>query len=150
MSENRPWHHLFGLSWMDFFHGTTVKVEEEKDLSQRKQLIDLAIVRADDRPPPHPPPDGFETFAAHNLVTFKSYQEALKGWALIELMGHYGNYLKQISPTMREDDLLPESVIRLFAVCVRSPDHLVRVERVPLTHVSEGGVRLCGDHQADP
>ncbi len=27
MAEQRPWHHLFGLSWSDFFRGTGVSVE---------------------------------------------------------------------------------------------------------------------------
>ena len=38
-------------------------------------------------------PDGFEDLAAHNLVSFKSYQEALDGWALSELIGHYAEVL---------------------------------------------------------
>jgi len=37
MNDQRPWHHLFGLSWVDFFHGTNVSVEREKDLSDKKQ-----------------------------------------------------------------------------------------------------------------
>jgi hypothetical protein len=60
---------------------------------------------------------GFEELAAHNLVSFKSYQEALDGWALLELLCHYVNYRKQVSPSMQ--DLLPEEDFRLFAVRVR-------------------------------
>ncbi len=69
-------------------------------------------------------PDGFEDLAAHNLVSFKSFQEALDGWALNELIGHYVNYRKQVSPSMR--DLLPESDFRLFGVSVRFPQGLAR------------------------
>src|SRR5439155_21680647 len=79
-------------------------------------------------------PDGFEDLAAHNLVTFKSYQEALDGWTLNELVGHYVNYRKQASPSMQE--LLPETDFRLFAVSVRFPQTLVR--QTALTPVQSG------------
>jgi hypothetical protein len=72
--------------------------------------------------------------APHNLVTFKSYQEALDGWVLNELIGHYVNYRKQVSPSMQ--DLLPETDFRLFAVCVRFPQSLAR--QVTLTPVQPG------------
>jgi hypothetical protein len=79
-------------------------------------------------------PDGFEDLAAHNLVSFKSYQEPLTGWALDELVGHYINYRKQVSPSMQ--DLLPEADFRLFAVSVRFPQNLVG--QVALTRLQEG------------
>src|SRR5277367_3028237 len=62
------------------------------------------------------------------------YQEALDGWALCELIGHYVNYRKQVSPTMQ--DLLPEADFRLFAVCARYPQNLARQEM--LTPLREG------------
>jgi len=68
---------------------------------------------------------GFEDLVAHNLVTFKSYQEALDGWALNELIGHYVNYRKQVSPSMQE--LLPETNFRLFAVSVNSKGQALAV-----------------------
>src|SRR5262249_52736279 len=123
-------------TWMDFFHGTDVTVEPEKDLSHKHQLLDLAMVRREDRPPPHRPSDGFGELARHNLFSFKSYQEALSEWTVHELIGHYANYRKQVSPSMDERELLPESDFRLFAVCVRYPRELVR--EVTLTQVSEG------------
>ncbi len=66
--------------------------------------------------------DGFEDIATHNLVTFESYQEPLDAWCLQELMGHYVNYRKQVSPSLK--DLLPETEFKLFAVCVRVPQFL--------------------------
>jgi hypothetical protein len=64
-------------------------------------------------------------------VSFKSYQEALDGWALNELVGHYVNYRKQVSPSMQE--LLPETEFRLFAVSVRFPQQLAQhVELQPV------------------
>ncbi len=122
MSEPTPWHRLFGLSWMDFFRGMPVTVETEMDLSIKQQLLDVVIIRKNASPLPRRLPDGFEELATHNLITFKSYQEALDGWALHELIGHYVNYRKQVSPTMQE--LLPETDFRLFAVCVRFPQGL--------------------------
>jgi hypothetical protein len=60
--------------------------------------------------------------ATHNLITFKSHQEALDDWALKELTGHYVNYRKQVSPSF--DNLLPEDEFRLYAVCSRFPQDL--------------------------
>ena len=134
MDVQRPWHRLFGLSWMDFFRGLPVTVELEKDLSLKQQLLDLVIIRKEKAALPCRLPDGFEDLAAHNLVTFKSYQEALDGWALTELLGHYVNYRKQVSPSMQ--DLLPETDFRLFAVSVRFPTGLAR--QVELTRLQEG------------
>ncbi len=134
MSEPRPWHRLFGLSWIDFFQGTAIGVETEIDLSLKQQFIDLVLIRKGPGPIPRPLPDGFEDLAAHNLLTFKSHQEALDGWALCELVGHYVNYRKQSSPSLQ--DLLPETDFRLFAVCARYPHNLA--QQVALTSLREG------------
>ena len=152
MDEARPWHRLFGLSWMDFFRGLPVVVEMEKDLSLKQQRLDLVILRKETAALPCRLPDGFEDLAAHNLVSFKSHQEALDGWALNELVGHYVNYRKQISPSM--DVLLPEGDFRLFAVSVRFPHNLAQqVELRPVQpgvyevrHFS-GSLRLVVVHQ---
>jgi hypothetical protein len=134
MSEQRPYHHLFGLTWMDFFRDSCMAVDEEVDLSRKQQFVDVVLVRQGQGPAPRRLPDGFDDLANHNLITFKSYQEALDGWALCELVGHYVNYRKQVSPTMQ--DLLPETDFRLFAVCARHPQNLARQEM--LTPVREG------------
>ena len=80
MREQRPLHRLFGLSWIDFFRGTTIDVETERDLSLKQQFLDLVLIRKGPEPIPRPLPDGFEDLAAHNLVTFKSHQEAAFDW----------------------------------------------------------------------
>ena len=67
MSEIRPLHRLFGLSWIDFFQGTPIAVETEMDLSLKQQFIDLVLIRKGPGPLPRPLPDGFEDLAAHNL-----------------------------------------------------------------------------------
>jgi hypothetical protein len=134
MSDPRPLHRLFGLSWTDFVQGTAIAIETELDLSLKQQFLDLVIIRKGREPIPRPLPDGFEDLAAHNLVTFKSYQETLDGWALCELIGHYVNYRKQSSPSL--SDLLSESDFRLFAVCARYPHNLV--QQVTLTSPQEG------------
>ncbi|HVS34157.1 MAG TPA: hypothetical protein VMS17_01165 [Gemmataceae bacterium] len=134
MSEPRPWHRLFGVSLVDFFRGAPVLVELEKDLSLKQQLLDVVLIRKGAGLLSRRLPDGFEELAAHNLVSFKSYQEALDGWALNELVGHYVNYRKQASPSMQE--LLPETDFRLFAVSVRFPQVLAR--QTTLTPVRPG------------
>jgi hypothetical protein len=134
MSESRPLHRLFGLSWIDFFQGASIGVETELDLSLKQQFLDLVLIRRDAGPLPRPLPDGFADLAAHNLLTFKSHQEALDGWALWELVGHFVNYRKQASPSLQE--LLPEDDFRLFAVCARYPHNLA--QQVALTPLSQG------------
>jgi len=48
----------------------------------------------------------------------------MDAWALDELIGHFVNYRKQISPAM--DDLLPVDQFSLYAVCTRHPEKLIR------------------------
>ena len=76
MSELQPLHRLFGLSWIDFFKGTAIGVETELDLSLKQQFLDLVLIRQGIEPIARPLPDGFDNLTAHNLVTFKSHQEA--------------------------------------------------------------------------
>jgi hypothetical protein len=134
MSEQRPLHRLFGLFWLDFFRDSLVQVEMEKDLSLRQQRLDLVIIRTQGGPLLRRLPDGFEDLAPHNLVSFKSFQEALDAWALTEHLAHFVNYRKQVSPTMQ--DLLPVTDFRLFAVCTRFPRDLAL--QVKLEKIREG------------
>jgi hypothetical protein len=142
MSEPRPLHRLFGLSWIDFFRGTPVGVETELDLSLKQQFVDVVLIRNGPGPIPRRVPDGFEELTPHNLLTFKSHQEALDAWALAELVGHYVNYRKQSSPSL--NDLLPEADFRLFAVSARFPQNLAA--QVALTPLRQGvyEVRVLG------
>jgi hypothetical protein len=119
---------------VDFCRDLPVTVEYEMDLSLKQQWLDVVLIRTGTEPLTRQLPDGFEPLAAHNLISFKSYQEALDGWALCELVGHYVNYRKQASPSMQ--DLLPESDFRLIAVSVRYPQALAR--QVALTPVGPG------------
>jgi len=82
-------------------------------------------------------PDGFEGLATCNLITFKSHQEKLSDWTLKELIGHYVNLRKQVSPSMDEDDLLSEEQFRLYAVSSRYPQQLAG-KHIALQPVMEG------------
>ncbi len=128
------WHRLFGLVLSDFFAGSPFHVELEKDLSLKKQLLDVVILRRDEGPFDGRLPDGLDNVARHNLITFKSHQEALDDWALKELTGHYVNYRKQVSPSL--DELLPEKEFRLYAVSARYPHNLAG--QVPWAEVQPG------------
>ena len=86
------WHRFLGFILMDILMGTPYTTEQEKDLSLKKQLLDLVIVRRGPGTVPFRLPDGLEDLANHNLITFKSYQETLDAWAMKELIGHYVNY----------------------------------------------------------
>src|SRR5262245_36000737 len=99
-----------------------------------KQFPDLVLIRKEPGPIARPLPDGFEDLAGHNLVTYKSHQEALDAWALWELIGQFFNYRRQASPSLQ--DLLPLNDFRLIMVCARYPHNLA--EEVALTRLQEG------------
>ena len=116
------WHRLFGLTLSDVFQDTPWRVELEKDLAMQRQLLDVVIIEqtAPDGAAADLP-DGLDNLCAHNLLTYKSKQEPLDGWALDELLGHYVNYRKLIGP---KPGLLPESDFQLYAVATRYPQGL--------------------------
>ena len=128
------WRRGFGLLLTDFFAGSPYVVEMEKDLSLRKQLLDVVILRKRKGRFAERLPDGFDEIGDHNLITFKSHQEALDDWALKELTGHYVNYRKQLASTGQP--LLPESAFRLYAVCSRFPHNLAQA--VPWETLQQG------------
>ncbi len=136
MDEQQPWHRYFALSWLDFFRNLPVTVEPEKDLSVKKQLLDLLLIRKEAATLNCRLPDGFEDLATYNLVTFKSHQEKLSAWTLKELVSHSVNLRKQVSPAMDEDQLLPEDQFRLYAASSRFPQQLA--SNVTLLLVAEG------------
>jgi hypothetical protein len=132
------WHRLFGLALTDFFTGSPFAVEIELDLSIKKQLLDVVVLRKTAGEFAGRLPDGLDDLADFNLITFKSHQQALDGWALLELLGHYVNYRKQVSASL--NDLQPERDFRLYAVCARFPQTLaseIQLERM------QAGVYEC-------
>jgi hypothetical protein len=131
------WHRLFGLALCDLFAGSPWIVELEKDLSQKRQPLDVVILRRRPGDFAGRLPDGLEHLADHNLLSYKSLREPMDDWALKELTGHYVNYRKLVSPK----EPLSEELFQLFAVCTRFPQKLagqLRLERshsgVYLTH----------------
>ena len=58
-------------------------------------------------------PDGFEFLVDYNILTYKSLNQSMNQWAIIELLGHYASYRKIVSP---KDELLPESKFQLYAI----------------------------------
>src|ERR1700722_4896549 len=144
MDEQRPWHRLFGLTWMDFFTGLPVTVEMEKALSVKKQLLDVLLIRKEAEFLNCRLPDGFDNLASFNLVTFKSHMEKLSLWTLQELVGHYVNLRKQVSPSMNEDELLPEAQFRLYAVSARYPQQLATQLGTALRPIMEGVYDVSG------
>ena len=118
----RDSHRLFGLLLRDFFTSSPFTVEVERDVSEQQQFLDVVIVRRGRGHFAGRLPDGLNDLAAHNLITFKSYREALDGWALQELIGYYVACRKLVSPWPAR--LLPEDQFRLIAVCARFPHNL--------------------------
>jgi hypothetical protein len=119
---SRDWHRLFGLLLTDFFAASPFIVEVERDLSTQQQFLDVVILRRGRGRFADRLPDGLGDLSEHNLVTFKSHREALDGWAVRELIGHYVAYRKLVSRS--PSHLLPEERFRLYAVCARFPHNL--------------------------
>lgn len=116
------WHRLFGITLTDFFTDTHYRVELEKDLSLKQQFLDVVIIEQSGLEVSGMElPEGLEALSEYNLLTYKSLREPLDAWALDELIGHYVNYRKQISP---EGKLLPEHSFGLYAVSTRHPQGL--------------------------
>jgi hypothetical protein len=135
------WHRLFGLVLSDLFAGSPWIVELEKDLSAKRQLLDVVIVRRGQGSFNERLPDGLDPLADHNLISYKSLHEPLEDWTLKELTGHYVNYRKHVSGPNGE--LLPETSFRLLGVSTRYPQKLagqVRMEgvRSGVYHVARG------------
>ena len=128
------WHRLFGLFLMDFFTNSPYKVELEKDLSLKQQFLDVVILRKEQGGFTGKLPDGLDNLTAHNLLSYKSLHEPLDGWAIKELIGHYVNYRKQVSPSVNQ--LLPESQFQLYGISTRFPKKLE--QRVPLQRINQG------------
>lgn len=118
------WHRLFGLVLIDYFTGSSYAVELEKDLSLKRQFVDVIIIEQEAGEPLVEMPDGLENLGRHNVMSFKSFQESFSAWTCDELLGHYVNYRKQVSPSM--DNLLPESEFRLYGVSTRYPQKLAQ------------------------
>lgn len=133
------WHRLFGLGLIDLFTHTGYEVELEKDLSIKKQLLDAIVIERASFAALPDPPDGLEDLGPHNLLTYKSHQEALDDFALDELLGHFVNYRKQISP--ENGPLMPLRDFRLLAVCTRFPEKLS--SQVTLVPQKSGVYEVC-------
>src|SRR5207247_1116635 len=128
------WHRYFGLILDDFFSNSPYRVLLEIDLSKKEQLLDVVVIRKQPGVFQGQLPDGMENLVDHNLISFKSYQETFDAWTIKELIGHYVNYRKQYSPSMK--NLLPEDQFRLFGICARFPEGLAK--QIPLTKIQEG------------
>ena len=80
------------------FSGTCFEVRDEFDLSDQKQLVDFVVLRRTDLNLPDPDPsrlpDGLQELQDHNLISYKSMNEAFDRHALNELIGHAVTYSK--------------------------------------------------------
>jgi hypothetical protein len=122
---NINWHRLFGLTLMDLFTDSNYAVELEKELSIKKQYLDVVIIKKTIGKPLEEIPAGLENLTEHNLLTYKSLREPLDDWAIEELICHYANYRKLISPV---EQLLPQDQFQLYAISTRYPHKLLNQE----------------------
>jgi len=116
------WHDLLGAVLIEFFENSPYVVQTEVDLSLRKQYLDFVVIRKSEGELDRPLPDGMSHLSAHNLISFKSHQDTLSFWSILELVAYYVNYRKQVSQS--RNDLLPEDQFRLVAITARFPEQL--------------------------
>jgi hypothetical protein len=131
------WHRLFGIFLTDYFINTPYCVELEKDLSIKQQLLDVVILKKESGHYQGVLPDGLDNLTTHNLLSYKSMRESFDNWAILELIGHYVNYRKQIT-----EPLLPEKEFNLYAVSTRFPSGLAK--KVQLTKLKPGVYEIKG------
>jgi len=138
------WHRLFGLTLIDLLTNSPYEVELEKEVSLKKQFLDVVIVRKKANVTDIELPVGLENLAEHNLLTYKSLQESLDSWAIEELIGYYSNYRKIISPSLGK--LLPVEHFRLYAISTCYPAKLL--SKIPFQEIEHGIFDLTwGDRQ---
>ncbi len=137
------WHRLFGIVLTDFFKDSPYVVELEKDLSLKQQFVDVIIIEQGDGYALSEVPDGLDNLGRHNVLSYKSHQESFTAWACDELLGHYVNYRKQVSPSM--DTLLPINAFRLYGVSTRYPQKLAHI--TTLHQIMEGVYELAWGSQ---
>jgi hypothetical protein len=123
-TTRRDWHRLFGMFVTAHFENSPYQVEVEKDLTVKKQLIDVTVVRREAAGNFDRYPDGLENMAEHNLLSYKSLHESFTVWSLLELGGHYVNYRKQVSPSF--DELIPQEQFRLYGITTHEPVQLIK------------------------
>ncbi|OAD20535.1 hypothetical protein THIOM_003756 [Candidatus Thiomargarita nelsonii] len=143
-TNKTDWHRLFGITLIDYFRDSNYRVELEKDLSLQQQYLDVIIIEQAQGQKLDELPDGLDNLRQHNLLSYKSHQEALDTWALDELLGHYVNYRKQESPPpkppKKKKTLLPETDFQLYAVSTRYPHKLAK--EYPLETIQDGVYKL--------
>jgi len=93
-----PWHRFLKVGLKQVFSGSCFEVQDEFDLSDPKQLVDFVVIRRGDLDLPAPDParlpDGLQDLQDHNLISYKSMNEAFDRFALNELVGHAVAYSK--------------------------------------------------------
>ncbi|MSU78662.1 MAG: hypothetical protein EXS16_11285 [Gemmataceae bacterium] len=135
------WHDLLGAVLIDFFADSPFDVDTEYDVTLRKQFLDIVVLRKREGEFHRPLPDGFGPLANHNLISFKSHQDAFDTWALQELVAYYVCYRKQVGGEKKK--LLPATEFCLIAISARYPVGLMTaiplVERQPGVYDIEWG-----------
>lgn len=139
---NRDWHRLPGVFLTVYFKDSPHEVEIERDLSSKRQLLDMSVIQQHADMPFDRYPDGLENMARYNLISYKSLHEAFGLWSLLELLGHYVNYRKQIGPpeSGSPTKLVPANQFRLYGITTRMPGKLIKL--LNFTKISPGVYEL--------
>ena len=105
----------------------------EKDLSMWQKFLDILLVREDQHSNWHPQhsPDGFapNDLRAHNLISFKSFQESFNSNAAEHLVACISDYRYWVQAEKRphsgtEPELLPNDQLQTITVTAQYPRKL--------------------------
>jgi len=123
MSQDKTqWHRLLVLLMTPLFKILGYETKAEVDLSIKKQLIDLMVLKKDNEIDwsllPKEFWEAFDNLKDYNLITFKTYSESLNRGAIEELYGHFTNYLKI--------EELERDKVNLYAVTQHYPRDLIK------------------------
>jgi len=124
MKKIIEWHHLLGMTLLDYFTNTKYNVEMEKEL-EMTQFLDILLIEENWGKTVDELPDGLEDLRKYNLLSYKSKHEPLDSWVIDELTGYYVLFRKIMS---EDEKLIPVEDFKLIGVSTRFPRKLSKEE----------------------
>ena len=94
MSNKVKWHRIFGLTLIDYFTGSDYHVDLEKELTEKKQYLDVLIIQKTTGKAITQFPDGLDNLAAH-VVDVQIHRRTAKCVGF----GRINRALRQLSQT---------------------------------------------------
>ena len=133
--DKAQWHRLGGYVLSPLFKLMGYDTYVEVDLAEKKQLVDIIVVRRKEVtkvPLPEIYWQAFGELNEHNLISFKSYSESFNAFAMEEFFGHLANYQKIHK--------LPAKKVNLYVLSHHYPRKLLKPFESFITVVKENEI----------